>query len=127
MSSSRVTIDNLANAVNQALQEYNDISTEAVKRVAKETADSVKNDIKQNAPKDTGGYSRSWAVKKQKETAKSVSYVVHSKDRYQLTHLLEFGHGLRGGGYVSPRPHIAQAEQAGIEEFEEGIRRALEE
>ena len=43
----------------------------------------------------------------------------------QLAHLLEFGHAKRGGGRVAARPHIAAAEQAGIESFEQAIERSL--
>ena len=42
-----------------------------------------------NAPKDTGDYAKSWTVKKTKETSSSLTLTVHSKNRYQLAHLLE--------------------------------------
>ena len=51
--------------------------------------------------------------------------VVHSKDRYQLAHLLEKGHAKRGGGRVGGKSHIAPAEQHGIEQLEQDIERAL--
>ena len=51
--------------------------------------------------------------------------VVHSKDRYQLAHLLENGHAKRGGGRVAGRPHIAPAEQEGEELLKSLIEKAL--
>lgn len=51
--------------------------------------------------------------------------VVYSKNRYQLAHLLEKGHAKRGGGRVAGRPHIAPAEQAGIEQLQSLIEKAL--
>ena len=68
----------------------------------------------------------SWAVKKRKETSNSLTLVVHSRNRYQLAHLLEFGHAKRGGGRVSAQPHIAAAEAKGMEQLEDEIRKALE-
>ncbi|MEY8525231.1 MobQ family relaxase [Lachnospiraceae bacterium 38-10] len=67
-----------------------------------------------------------WNDRKQKETADSLELVVHNKKRYQLTHLLEKGHAKRGGGRVRAFSHIAPAEQAGIRELEEDIKRGLE-
>ena len=57
-------------------------------------------------------YAKSWTVKKTKETSNSLEVTVHSKNRYQLAHLLEHGHAKRGGGRVSARPHIAKAEES---------------
>ena len=64
-------------------------------------------------------------VMKGMEEYASIQVVVHSK-RYQLTHLLEFGHAKRGGGRTRAFPHIAPAEQAGIEQLTRDIERDLQ-
>ena len=123
--SDRVSIDGMADAIMQSLTEYADLAAEDMKKAARRAGDSVKKDIQANAPRDTGAYAKSWAVKKVKETSESIGLVVHSRNRYQLAHLLEFGHAKRGGGRVSARPHIAPAEAKLDETFVREIEKAL--
>lgn len=121
-----IPIDQLADEVMKGLTEYADLATEDLKKAVQDAGNSVKKQISATAPKDTGAYAKSWAVKKVQETSDSLTVVVHSKNRYQLAHLLEFGHAKRGGGRVAGKPHIAPAEQAGIKKLEDDIKRALE-
>ena len=121
----KCTIDNLAKTIMEGLQEYADVASEDVKTAVRKAGKNVKADIAANAPKRTGAYSKSWTVKTQKETANSLEVVVHSKNRYQLAHLLEHGHAKRGGGRVAGKPHIAPAEEKAIKELEEEISRKL--
>lgn len=85
----------------------------------------MRDEIKASAPSDTGNYGKSWTVKTVRETSGSLELVVHSKNKYQLTHLLEFGHAKRGGDRVSARPHIANAEEKAVKVFEEEIKEAI--
>ena len=121
-----VPVGSLADTIMDTLEEYAGIAAEDVKQAVKDAGDMVKDDIRSHAPKDTGDYAKSWAVKKMKETSSSLTVAVHSRNRYQLAHLLEFGHAKRGGGRVAAQPHIASVEQKGMEYLEEEIRKALE-
>lgn len=121
----KCTIDNLAKTIMEGLQEYADVASEDVKTAVRKAGKNVKADIAANAPKRTGAYSKSWTVKTQKETANSLEVVVHSKNRYQLAHLLEHGHAKRGGGRVAGTPHIAPAEEKAIKQLEEEITKKL--
>ena len=121
----KCTIDNLAKTIMEGLQEYADVASADVKTAVRKAGKNVKADIAANAPKRTGAYSKSWTVKTQKETANSLEVVVHSKNRYQLAHLLEHGHAKRGGGRVAGKPHIAPAEEKAIKELEEEITKKL--
>lgn len=118
-------IDNLADEIMNGLKEYADLATDDLKKSIRKAGNAAKKEIAASASKDTGTYVKSWSVKKTKETSNSLEVVVHSKNRYQLTHLLEYGHAKRGGGRVSARPHIAQAEENAIETLETEIARAL--
>lgn len=122
----RVTVDSLADAVMEGLTEYADLATDELKKAVRKAGNEVKKDIQVTAPKDTGDYQKSWAVKNTKETSNSLEVTVYSKNRYQLTHLLEFGHAKRGGGRVAARPHIAPAEESAVEKLEKEIQKALE-
>ena len=125
MSRSRVTIDSLADAVMEGLTEYADLATDDMKAAVRKAGNTVRNQIKETAPKNTGAYAKSWSVKTERETSSSLQLIVHSRNRYQLAHLLEFGHAKRGGGRVAAQPHIAPAEEKGVGELEREIERSL--
>lgn len=125
MASDRVTIDQMASVIMEGLQDYADLATDDLKAAVKKAGTTVRKQIQATAPSDTSRYAKSWSVKNTKETSNSLEVTVYSKNRYQLAHLLEFGHAKRGGGRVAGRAHIAPAEQAGIEELEKEIERSL--
>ncbi len=87
------SVDDLADLVMDGLREYSELADTAMKKAVRKTAASVKKEISENAPKDTGTYAKSWATKKTKENSHSLEMAVHSKNRYQIAHLLEKGHG----------------------------------
>ena len=121
----RITADQLAAAVMKELEEYADMTTDGVKNAVRKAAKTVKEGIEAGAPVRTGKYAKSWATKTTGENSHALEITVHSRNRYQLAHLLEHGHAKRGGGRVSARPHIAAAEAEGIEELEREIERSV--
>ena len=121
----KVSIDQMASVIMDGLKEYADLATDDLKAAVKKTGNEVRKQIQSTAPKASGKYSKSWSVKTTKESSNGMEVTVYSRNRYQLAHLMEFGHAKRGGGRVAARPHIAAAEQAGIESFEQAIERSL--
>ena len=119
------SIDEMADEIMKGLTEYAELADSAMKKAVRKTAKTVKEEISANAPKRTGRYAKSWATKKTKENSHSLEMTVHSKDRYQIAHLLEHGHAKRGGGRVSGKPHIAPAEQHGEELLESLIKKEI--
>ena len=122
---SMTSIDDMAEEIVKGLTEYADLADTAMKKAVRKTANSVKKEISENAPKRTGRYAKSWTAKKTKENSHSLEMTVHSKNRYQLAHLLEHGHAKRNGGRVPGKPHIAPAEENGAELLESLIKKEL--
>ena len=114
-----VSIDEMADAINEGLKEYATLASTQVKSAVRKSAKTVKDQISSNAPSRTGAYKGSWVATKQSESSQSLQTF------FQLAHLLEKGHAKRGGGRVAGRPHIAPAEQAGIEQLQSLIEKAL--
>jgi hypothetical protein len=125
LATDRIKIDQLATVVMEGLQEYADLATEDLKAAVKKAGNSAKKDVQEGAPVDTGAYKKSWAVKTTKETSNSLEVTVYSKNRYQLAHLLEFGHAKRNGGRTRAFPHIAPAETAAAELLEREVEAKL--
>ena len=126
MAGTKVSIDGLADAIMQQLDDYAELSTEGVKEAVTKAAKTVKEEIQAGAPVRSGKYKKSWSTKNTAESSNSLEITVYSRNRYQIAHLLEHGHAKRGGGRVSARPHIAAAEEAGIEQLEQDIERCLQ-
>ena len=119
------SIDDLASEVMKGLTEYAELADTAMKKAVKKTATAVKKEISANAPEKSGRYAKSWTTRKTKENSHTLEMTVHSKDRYQIAHLLEHGHAKRGGGRVAAIPHIAPAEKHGEEMITHLIEEAL--
>lgn len=120
-----VRIDQLADAINEALREYADLAAEDMKECIQDAGKTVKKEISSAAPRDTGKYRKSWRTQKTFEDSTRLTVTVHSPKQYYLTHLLENGHARRNGGRVSARPHIAPAEEKGEAELMRDLERKL--
>ena len=120
-----IPVDQLASEVMNGLEEYAELAADVLKKEIQEAGKTAKKQIEATAPRRTGRYAKSWAVKKVSETSNSLEVTVHSKNRYMLTHLLENGHAKRGGGRVAAIPHIAPAEDTAIQSLEQNIEREL--
>ena len=120
-----VSVDQLADAINVALQEYATFAAEDMKKCIADAGKTIRKEIRSHAPKESGQYGKSWRVRKVAEDSQTVEYMIYSPKRYFLAHLLEHGHAKRNGGRVSARPHIAPAEETGEEKLIKDLERAL--
>ena len=79
-----VSIDEMASAIIEGLEEYADLSAQGVKSAVRKSAKAVKEQINSSAPVRTGRYAKSWAVKTTAESSQSLEQTVYSPSRYML-------------------------------------------
>jgi len=102
-------------SLRMALASYQDDIEAAITKEAEKIAKQTRKDIQETAPKDSGTYAKSWAVKKDVVDRHRPAFIVHAnKPGYQLAHLLERAHRIANQygdnwGSTSPQPHIEKA------------------
>lgn len=106
----------------QQLQEWGKLKQQDLEVESEKAAKELVAELKQTSPKKTGKYAKGWRIKK-----RGTKYIVHNATDYQLTHLLEHGHAKRNGGRTAAKVHIRPAEQKMIREFQDALKRMLEE
>ena len=110
-------VDDLEKAIMDELWAYSEEVTAQLKTDVNQVAKECVRDIKNNAPKLSGDYKKSWKLKTIYESKDDIRIVIHSPKHYRLTHLLEHGHAKVGGGRVEGKPHIGPAEQKAEEKL----------
>lgn len=123
--SKKISVDQMSDAIMEALNEYKEVTEEVVKTAVTKVSKEAKDMAKSASPVHYGGYQKGWAVKKTVDTSNKASVTVYNKAKPGLTHLLEKGHAKRGGGRVSGKVHIAPAEEYAVTELEAQILRGM--
>jgi hypothetical protein len=129
-----ISPDQLARELTKSLTEYGKLAQHEVHDILESVGEEARDRVTDASPKGkrrgSGKYQRGWKVKIE-ESGSRVSVTVHNR-RYQLTHLLEFGHRtrLKHGKYgkqsfAGAQPHIADANAWAQRELERRIRKAL--
>lgn len=122
----QVGIDGLTYAIMKEMEQYAESTGEKVKQIAKKVSSDAAKELKTTSPKRTGAYAKSWKSKKKFETSSAAGYIVYSKGHHGLTHLLEKGHARRNGGRkVAAVPHIGEAEENAVKEFQNKLKENL--
>jgi hypothetical protein len=117
----RVTADTLGATIAESLQEFSDEKTKEIKSILTDKSKELAENIKKDSPKKSGEYSKGWTATKQYEDNLNISYVVHNKNKPQITHLLENGHMNRDGSRTESIPHIEPNCQKIESEIDESI------
>ncbi len=122
----KVTVDNLQEAINDILDEYQDKVyenlDEITQRIGKKGVEAVKNSSKDTF--DGKKYASGWAMQAEKNRLYT-TVVIYNKKQAGLAHLLENGHVKANGtgryGQWDGRSHIAPVEEKLIEEYESEV------
>ena len=115
-------------AIMKELGTYSNELAERVNKTSKKYANKLRRELEETSPEKTGDYKKGWRVRQVYKSHTLSQYVVHNATDYQLTHLLEFGHAIKGGTQrVKPIPHIAPAEEKIVSEFLNEIDKAVQE
>ena len=135
MASKKINPLDFDKAIKGILEEYGEQVTEvmgdSIDSVSKEAVERLQNvqTFAENG-NPTGAYSKSWEAEDIKTGRLSKKRVIHNKEHYRLTHLLEKGHVSRNGtgrtfGRVPAYPHIAPVNDYVREELPKEIERRL--
>jgi len=119
-----ISIDQLANAITEAVREYTEDVSAAIEKKVDEVADQVLRETKNLAPKRTGEYAKTFVKTKQDEYGR-IRRVIWNRKHYRRVHLLEFGHAKRGGGRVSAYPHLRPAYEKYALQLPDEIKRII--
>lgn len=126
MSIKKINIQDLSDEISKMLTEYVDNVEEIVEEETDNLIKEAKLDLASKSPKDKGDYARSWTITQKKYKGLHVySRVIHNKDHYRLTHLLEFGHHAKDGSWVPAQPHIRSTEQKYKQQLSSNIERRI--
>lgn len=112
-----IPIDRFLEAVEDVLGDYADEVTDGVKDAVKSVAKDTVREVRKRSPVDSGAYKKIWGQTTTRETPGGIVITIHNRKHYRLTHLLENGHALVGGGRTRAQPHIAPAEKAAEKEL----------
>lgn len=122
-------IDDLADLITQELESYSADVDEVMQSEIEKLGKEVVLELKANSiiPQRTEGektYKKQFYLKKVSQ-GQGFKRVLVANKKYQLTHLLEYGHVTRNGGRARAFPHWQTAQQT-VDTIPERIRKALE-
>lgn len=126
---SSISINELAEEVMKALNEYKDATEKDFEEIAKAIAREGTKKLKATSPKGKGSrkghYADGWGVSYFRKGNGKFQFVVHNKKKPRLTHLLEKGHALNRGGRARAFVHIKPVEEWCNAEFERRVEAEL--
>ena len=126
--SKKVKVDDLSKAILEELKNYEGVTEEAAWKGVSDTSKTALQKLRSAHPAGSGEYgswqkyNRGWTVMK---TKRDKTATIHNATDYRLTHLLEKGHALVGGGRARAFPHIAPVAEQCEDELLKNIKRYI--
>lgn len=120
-----IKIDDLSREIMQQLEIYTNNVVDGISEVGEKVSKDGAKRLKSGGPSRTGKYVKGWAVKRVKTLGKPTEYILYNKTRYQISHLLEFGHATRSGGRTKPIPHIKPVEKDVVDAYLKGVEEVI--
>lgn len=121
MSSEKVNVKELSNAIMDYLNNYSEDIHDEVVEVTEDITKKAILELKETSPRGKGSrakpYHLGWESKIKIKGKNKYHRVIWNKTNYQLTHLLEFGHATKNGGRTRAQPHIQPIEDKYQTEF----------
>jgi len=130
--SKTIKSNEFAVALSDILQDYSFEISEKVSDAVVQAGEFAVQEVRKRSPKRTGKYAKSWKKKEIKTGIgkRNTQVIIHNKDRYRLTHLLESGYqrsASMGGGRVEGIPHIEPARDAAEKFLESRVLQTIKE
>lgn len=132
-NSAKVDVDELAKAIQFEMDIYQHTTLEDVINATTNTAKHVVKELRNAHPPGSekygswDAYRKGWRATKETKVQKyRFDMIVHNKTHYRLTHLLEKGHALIGGGRTQAFEHIRPIQQRAEDIFVDEIIHELE-
>lgn len=129
---STIQPEQLAKEVERILQDFIGVTEDAASMGVIDTANDVVSELHNAHPPGSGkygswdAYNADWDRQKVSASGKGVySVTVYNKKHYQLAHLLEKGHALKGGGRTRAFPHIAPVAEKAQDMLLQNIRKNI--
>ena len=125
----KVSVDGMSEALENAFQKFGKVTTDDVGEAARYAAKEALKTLRETKPykSHTGSYKSSFGSEvAYKDTYAYGMRIGARKPHYRLTHLLENGHRVKGmSGKTRQYPHIAPAQAAADEAFEDRLKELI--
>lgn len=127
MSNSKlIGIENLDKEIKLQLENYNQDIVKGIKKVTLKDTKKFTSNTKNDAPKNTGIYSKSITYKKIYEDSQGVRYRWYVKSpKYRISHLIENDHKSKKGNIVKGKKFISKNEEVLKENYIKHVKEVI--